>query len=300
VADSLFVEGRLSRVIRSVDETASEIEAICGTLSSASRFTTYRDVLRRTLDPGISDDELPLLFESIGQWQQLRLSSTVWSLMDRALLTNKLRKIVAGSHLPPVNPDHDDPRNTLGELVAAAVMHSQGMDVRITEEEDLSVVVPPLALGGPAYKVAVECKRPANQQGFDRAVRDVRHQLRSRFGAGYEHAMPVFVVDRLVPIYRTPVTIDPEDHFNQGMDDLMNDTIGTLKKIVVKRRRRLDPRTTVISVLYTCVAVERGKQRFFSKTKLMTVPIEPASEAAIVMLKRFARAQPERPLREFS
>ncbi len=292
--------GSLTGVLDALDSDLADVGRRCGPLQQNSRFFVYRRVVEQTVRSGIEGQKFPLLWEAIGQAYQLRLGSSLWPFLEESILVEKLSHIMAGTPLPPSNPDHDAARNYLAELTTAAIMYSQGLDVRVTRYEDLSVSATSLSpnLESPA-PFAVECKRPASAAGLEKAARRVRSQIQARVEAGYDHGIAVFVVDRLMWGYGQTVATSSGEEFAATSKDLLDQAASLLISILAKSKHHLHSRTALVAVLFSGVAIQDNPTQFFARTHLMPIPPLRSPPATQVLLDRLSRPVPERPLRGF-
>jgi len=98
-----------------------------------------------------------LAAEALRQADQLTEASLLFPTLEKELLIEKLRAVVAGNDLH-LAPDTDDrPRNTLFELMVGRILHEHGFAVQLTKNQEDLVATHP-ALG---QRVSIECKRPA-------------------------------------------------------------------------------------------------------------------------------------------
>ncbi len=131
-------------------------------------------------------------FEAASQCQQLVRSASIWDSLERSVLVDKLKKVLNGKELPPVENFDDEPRNTLLELMTATMLRRCGFDVQLTGDESDVVATYP---GMPTF--AVECKRPSSEKTIEKNLRRLRTQLAARCGDDAIVGMPVVGIDRI-------------------------------------------------------------------------------------------------------
>lgn len=164
---------------------------------SNSRFGRYAEITashrtptRAFLDAYHQDDSLKeLTFEAGAQLIQLLMAATVWDNFNTALLKRTAAEVLKGE---PLTADPDDkPRNSLLELVTAALLADQGFGVQLTKErEDVRLSCPGLPNG------AAECKRPLTVDGVQQNLQKIGGQLRRRKRAGAGFGVAVIGADR--------------------------------------------------------------------------------------------------------
>jgi hypothetical protein len=177
-----------------------------------SRFDSYLAIIdelcqleeRRKTDPEAFVEfhreigRQELLFEGASQMIQLRLASKVWGRLERAVLSAKLKKIVGGPLMPVRGADQgevtDEPRDTLVELLAAAIMAEHGFEPGLTRvDEDLRLVL----AGRPL--IIAECKRPMGRETLPTALGSLRTQFWRRKNQGATLCMPFVAAERIEP-----------------------------------------------------------------------------------------------------
>ena len=112
------------------------------------------------------------MFEVGAQISQVVLAATVWRQLDQHLLRSSLKAVFQGPALDA--PDDDLPRNTLLELVAAAVLAGRFRPQLTTRAEDVRITHPEIGLG------AVEAKRPLRDRTLLSNLNRIGEQLRTR------------------------------------------------------------------------------------------------------------------------
>lgn len=155
-------------------------------------------------------DEERLFFEAASQCQQLVRSSQIWADIDCAVLISKLEKVLKGRELPPLDNLDDEPRNTLLELMTAAMLKRCGFEVQLTgQQADVIATRPGIPL------LAVECKRPSSVKAIQRNLRRLRDQLTKRCHTGELVGMPVIGIDRISELAGSFVSTQSTDMVEQ-------------------------------------------------------------------------------------
>jgi len=180
-----------------VDRILEEVRAV-GVEWRGTRFEIYRNELIAHATPtpefvaSFRSDERRqrLTFEAGAQIMQLLMAERVWNLLDSRRLKATLRKIFDSG--PAVDAPVDDrPRNTLLELVAAALLSGR-FSVQLTaEKEDVRLHHPVLGRG------AVECKRPLHAGTLRSNLDHIADQLRNRARDGSTYGVAVIGGDRI-------------------------------------------------------------------------------------------------------
>jgi hypothetical protein len=208
-----------------------------GRWAEYERFLTKLAVGQRAGRQIINPPGMSEAFEAISQHLQLSISSRVWQQLDQALLKGKLRIIGKGPSLPRGS---DISRDTLLELVAAALAAEKGYPPQLTDQaEDVR-----LHLDNGRY-IVFECKRPSTEKAIDGVARSLNDQLERRYMAGAAFGIPVVGLDRLV-FEETVYETSSMDHFHFGLKAHKARWISSIQK---RLRERLDrPHLAPISI----------------------------------------------------
>ncbi|MCG8556788.1 MAG: hypothetical protein MJD61_16100 [Proteobacteria bacterium] len=189
------------------------------------------------------------MFEASAQCYQLHLASLLWDEFDAGRLRTALRHILAG---PALDPKSDDkPRDTLLELVAAAVLYDIGFDVGLTDGHE-DVVLRQESLG----RGAAECKRPRAAKNLRANCNRLARQLRERRAVGSKYGMAVIGLDRLSGLFGDAHEAETTEDATQAMEEITRTVAAQLNKCAV--RSGLDREASVaVLVLSGCVLVRQ-------------------------------------------
>lgn len=209
-----------------------------------SRFETYLGIIdhlvelaeRRKTDPDAYREfrenlgRQELLFEGASQMLQLEVASKVWDRLDRRILARKLTKVREGGPIPRARSHGEDaadePRDTLVELQAAALMAECGFEPALTaNDEDLRL----LLAGHP--DVLAECKRPVGMDTLPTTLSKVRRQFWKRQGQGASLCIPVLAVERVHRFAGALRRADTSESVDAEVLRRMEVTIEEIKKI---------------------------------------------------------------------
>ena len=209
-----------------------------------SRFETYLAIIdeliqlevRRKTDPGAFADfrrdlrRQELLFEAASQMIQLRLSSSVWGRLDRSILARKLRKVTSGLPLPPTvngaSDGADESRDTLVELLAAALMAESGFEPELTKTgEDVRFHL----AGRPT--IVAECKRPLSKETLPTTLSKLRKQFWDRKRKGATLCMPIIAVERIEPFESILMKAESAKVLDGEVDRRIDEAIKEIRRI---------------------------------------------------------------------
>lgn len=159
--------------------------------------------------------------------------------------TRHLQEIVAGPEL--TESDDDKPRNTLLELVTAALLSDRGFDVDITKDrEDVTLQCPG------AGKGAAECKRPSRCENILPNLRRIGEQLRQREKRGSNFGVAVLGLDRASGLCRAIHEAETVDELDWALTLIRNDAAARVAEAVQ------DPACNVVPAAVCGVVVISG------------------------------------------
>src|SRR5579859_5962635 len=132
----------------SVADCADLAVAALGALNCArpnGRFESYIAIMREFAALPFpcalpwDADKQTLFFEAASQVTQLIAAARVWPVLPPDVVTNKMRRVLAGNSIPDPNLDVDaDARNILLEFATACLVRAAGFAVSMTiEREDV-------------------------------------------------------------------------------------------------------------------------------------------------------------------
>jgi hypothetical protein len=218
-----------------------------------TRFGRYRGIIeqhRMRTDEFVrnyqADESVQkLTFEACAQLAQLVFSEAAWSLLDPGRLRRHLQEIVAGPEL--TESDDDKPRNTLLELVTAALLSDRGFDVDITKDrEDVTLQCPGAGQG------AAECKRPLRCENILPNLRKIGEQLRERERSGSRFGVAVLGLDRATGLCREACEAETVDDLDRALTLIRKDAAARVAKAV------RDPACNVVPAAVYRVVVVSG------------------------------------------
>ena len=237
----------------------------------ASRFGAYLDVIdelvalerRRLTDPDAfrefraSLEKQELLFEATSQLLSLQLARKAWSRLSQDVLARKVRTVLSGEPLPRKDGAADEPRDTLVELLAAALFANCGFDAGVTaNDEDLH-----LALAGRNDAIVVECKRPTGEETLPTALGKLRRQLWKR--GKNKQCMAVIAVERVHGFSGALLKADADADVDFAVSLCMRRTIETIRKICLEPRYRLSASTVGIVTFTAAVWVRKPTSHLY-------------------------------------
>lgn len=163
-----------------------------------TRFEKYRDELAAQVSstPAFvesfrgDEQRQRLMFEAGAQLVQVVMAERVFDLLDTRLLAASLRIIFdRGPELDA--PSDDRPRNTLLELVVAALLAGRFTPELTKRNEDVRLIHPVIGRG------AVESKRPLHAGTLLSNLETIGEQLRARARLGSQYGVAVIGGDRI-------------------------------------------------------------------------------------------------------
>jgi hypothetical protein len=186
----------------SVADCAELAVAALGTLNISrphGRFDSYIAIMREFAALPFpcalpwDVDKQSLFFEAASQVAQLINAARVWPVLPPDVVTNKMRKVLAGNAIPDPDVDADaEARNILLEFATACVVHRAGFRVGMTiEREDVRGSFDGLP------DLVVECKRPASTASLGTSVKKCCSQFLKRGSDPAAVGMILIGVDRM-------------------------------------------------------------------------------------------------------
>jgi hypothetical protein len=178
--------------------TAEQLVAVAAWLTSlglgngSDRLHRYISEIQKP--PPISP---PASFLEVAQWGFVHLEVfefisiyKAYKKSEDAILIGKLEKVLKGCpKLVDESPKNNDPRNTMFELALAAELKLRGVDVQLCE--------PDLMVTFPKGQYGIACKRPYNEGGVKRNVRDAKDQLQANLKSD-QHGVIATSLSRIV------------------------------------------------------------------------------------------------------
>ncbi len=246
--------------LRGPAELAADVERALTAVDSlgvqwrGTRFERYGETLReaacRAPEP-VADVQLYL--EAMNQGCQLIAAVGLSTAVEQHLLTAKLSEVLAGDALPPPEPEHDHPRNTLFELTFASLLAGRGFAVRITANEADVVGWHPEI---PDERFVVECKRPAICAAKPRAdltiarcLKRARQQIQRRQANWRGHrGMVALGIDRLwsQPHVGAATGVALSEMVGRALRGAADD----VRRVAEDRHLRLSPTVSVAGVVF--------------------------------------------------
>jgi len=186
----------------SVADCADLAVAALGALNCArpnGRFESYIAIMREFAALPFpcalpwDADKQTLFFEAASQVTQLIAAARVWPVLPPDVVTNKMRRVLAGNSIPDPNLDVDaDARNILLEFATACLVRAAGFAVSMTiEREDVRGSLD----GFP--DLVVECKRPVSTGSLGTSIKKCCRQFQRRRVEPGAVGMILIGVDRM-------------------------------------------------------------------------------------------------------
>lgn len=182
----------------STESTVEHLEAVAAWLKSlglgngSDRLHQYVSEIRKP--PPISP---PASLLEVAQWGFIHLEAfefisihRAYKGLEDATLIGKLKKALKGcADLVNESRKNNDPRNTMFELALAAELKLRGVDIQLCE--------PDLMVTFPKGQYGIACKRPYNEGGIKRNVRDAKDQLQANLKPD-QHGIIAVSLSRIV------------------------------------------------------------------------------------------------------
>ena len=195
-----------------------------------------------------------LLFEGASQVIQLRVASRVWDRLDPGVLASKLKKVIRGEPLPLAVAGSenraDESRDTLVELLAAALMAESGFKPELTSsDEDVRF----LLTGRPT--IVAECKRPVSKDTLPTTLSRLRSQFWKRKKQGALLCMPILAVERVEPFAGILTRAESEWAVDQEVQRQRTVAINEIRRICAEIPRHGLGDLSPVGIVTLCGAV---------------------------------------------
>ena len=266
-------EIRNSSIPAFIDECATALKrATAYKVRIDTRFATYMTTLREIAllpHPRVvnrrDNQELQrdrIYREATVQFHQLNVSTRVWGNQDPDVLSQKLQSVFSGPILPAPGDDWDPARNSLLELVTAAMLARYGMTAELTRDSaDIIVKIP-----GWEEVLAVEVKRPTSVSAIQKNLKKARKQLRERCKVPGRIGMAVMGFDRTSALARGNASIS-STHLSGALDKFMRDETAKLYQLAQRADMKLFPTTPFVAgmLVGTVYLEDVGRPTFVGK-----------------------------------
>lgn len=208
----------------------------------------------------------------IHQLYHLQHTARIWDQVDQALLKAKLKEILGGDELPPEDNSNDHARNTLFELVVAALLRDRGLRANLFDPYPDVVAMDPIS----RTRFRVECKRPSStDRPLEDALRGARQGAERTRGKGPPGLGIIALdVDRMSNISSQFLETSDPDSADEHLEAARTEVEKRLERRLQAQQPRLLPRIVSVLLIQAPIIGLPGANLLYLPTSVAHVSVD--------------------------